>query len=120
MATYEQSKSSEPKNDLTGVAGYIADKDVDDLSTSREGTVDLQFEPGSDKVIFRVKRSEIERVFPGSSSEGNTFVQVVLKHGTHVETQIRMLRDVRNLEDPTLLRLTAAAVSTVSSVSGGE
>lgn len=116
---YGKSGDTGGRADLTGVAGYVASTDVSSLS-AREGTVAIRFEPGSDKVVFRVPRSEIQRVIPGSTSGGETFVQVILNPGTHVETQIQMLKDVRNLSDPGLFRLTAAAVSSVSSIGGSE
>jgi hypothetical protein len=103
---------------LTGVAGYVPDGDVKALSAGGQGIYPIQLEPGSDKVVFRVKGREIRKVTPGNSKEGYTFVHVILSPGAAVDTHIKMLRDIKNLQDPTLVRLTAVAVSTVSSLSG--
>ena len=106
--------------DLTGVAGYIRAADAEALGQAGgEGRIKLQFEAGSDKVVFYVKQADVEEVVPsGDPKKGYRFVQVILRPGSQVETEIQMLRDARNIKDPSLRRLTAAAVSTVSSISG--
>jgi len=104
--------------DLTGVAGYARAGDVKSLGKG-DGRFKLQFEAGSDKVVFYVKDEDVEEVIPsGKAEKGYRFVQVILRHGSQVETEIRMLKDARNIQDPGLRRLTAAAVSSVSSLAG--
>ncbi|HWW60249.1 MAG TPA: hypothetical protein VN181_02680 [Thermoanaerobaculia bacterium] len=84
-----------------------------------DGRFKLQFEAGSDKVVFYVKEADVEEVIPsGDDEKGYRFVQVILRNGSQVETEIQMLRDARNIKDPGLRRLTAAAVSSVSSLAG--
>lgn len=115
-------RGAERAGDLTGVAGYVPAGEAEKLQSAkgREGRFKLQFEPGSDKVAFYVKQADVERIIPGREEGGHRFVQVILRHGAQVETEIQMLRDARNIQDPSLRRLTAAAVSTVSSLSGNE
>jgi len=103
---------------LTGVAGYVPDAGVYSLVPGGNDTYHLQLDAGSDKVVFSVKAAEVQKVTKGNSKGGYTFVQVILNPGAVVNTHIKMLRDIKNLQDPTLVRLTAAAVSTVSSLSG--
>ena len=106
--------------DLTGVAGYVRSGEAESLGRAKgDARFKLQFEAGSDKVVFYVKSADVVEVIPsGGDEKGYRFVQVILRNGSQVETEIQMLRDARNIKDPGLRRLTAAAVSSVSSLPG--
>jgi len=120
MVKHTSRGSSEGGADLTGVAGYVRTGEVQSLGRGKgDGRFKLQFEAGSDKVVFYVKEADVEEVIPsGDDEKGYRFVQVILRNGSQVETEIQMLRDARNIKDPGLRRLTAAAVSSVSSLAG--
>lgn len=106
------------QNEHTGVVGYVRDDVAQQLITSKyhEATVDLHFERGSDKIVMRVNREDIVEARPGKSQNGETLLQVILKHGSQVGTLIKAFRDIKAIQDPTLNRLTAAASVSVSFV----
>lgn len=72
--------------------------------------------PNDTSVQILVKRIDIIKLVPGEEQDGQQLLQVLLRPGAVVETKVEMLQSVRNLQDPTLKHLTAAAISTVSSV----
>ena len=106
---------SEKEQELNGVAGFATKEIIESLGGSGKENVEIRLEAGSDKVKFLISPQDVLEVIQGSDSGDEKFIQVILKPGTHISTHVEMLRDVKNLEDPALARLTATAVSTVSS-----
>ena len=101
-------------DDITGVAAF-APKGAE----TEEGPILTLFHrPNDTSVQILVKRSDITSIVPGGEEGGQQLLQVLLRPGAVVETKIEMLQSVRNLQDPTLKHLTAAAISTVSSLPG--
>lgn len=103
------------EGDVTGVVGYVPVNSIRRLK-GKSGTVDLKFERGNDKVLMRVKREDIVEVKVGRRQGDEARAQVILKPGSVVETVIKALRDVKAIDDPTLTRLTASALVSVSFV----
>lgn len=103
------------RTELTGVIGYVPSKGAGRLK-GKKGTVDLRFERGNDKVLMRVRREDIADVRIGETKGGEARAQVILKPGSVVETVIKAFRDVKAIDDPTLSRLTASALVSVSFV----
>lgn len=99
-------------DELTGLAGFAPADLTDDSSPC----LILWYKPNDSSVRFQVKREDIIQIIPGPIEDGQQLLQVLLRPGSVVETQIEMLHSVRNLQDPTLKHLTATAISTVSSL----
>ena len=104
--------------ELTGIVGYLPDNTATALKglAGKKGATDIRFEPGSDKIMMRVKNDDIINVVAGSSSGGETRIHVLLRPGSLVETVVKMFRDVKSIEDPTLSRLSAVSSVSVSFV----
>ena len=102
----------------TGVVGFVPKDKVSEFKSNvgKDGTVDIRFEPGKDQILMRLKRQDIIEVITGSEIEGDIRLHVLLKPGSHVETAIKSFRDVSGIEDPTLSRLSAASMVSVSFV----
>jgi hypothetical protein len=94
------------------VTGYLADASAKQLSSQRSGHLEVRPERGYTDVVMRVDRADVTEVRTGSSVQGETLVQLILRDGANVETIIRTTADIRGITrfyDPTLTRLTAAA-----------
>ena len=103
------------QGDVTGVVGYVSVSSSKRLK-GKSGTVDLRFERGNDTVLMRVKREDIIDVKVGKKQGNEVRAHVILKPGSVVETVIKALRNVKAIDDPTLTRLTASALVSVSFV----
>lgn len=101
-------------DEVTGVAAF-APKGAE---KGKSPVLTLFHRPNDPSVQIIVKRSDIMKIVVGREEDGQQLLQVLLRPGAVVETKIEMLQSVRNLQDPTLKHLTAAAISTVSSLPG--
>lgn len=106
------------QTELTGVVGYLTEAQAKKLKLAmkKDGTTDLRFEKGNDKILMRIKNSDIRSFSLGKTSKSETKVHLLLSPGSFVETVVKMFRDVKAIDDPTLTRLTAAASVSVSFV----
>lgn len=98
------------------VTGYVSDEVAKQLSAKGQGKIDVKPERGYDDVVMRVDAGSIAEVRTGSSSQGETLVQLILRDGAPMETVIKMTADVKGIarfHDPALARLTAAATAKV-------
>lgn len=104
--------------ELTGVVGYVNNSVAQGLKSSAgcAGVTDVRLQQGNDQVLMRVKNEDISDVIPGTAAASETRVHILLRPGSMVETVVKMFRDVKSIEDPTLTRLTAAASVSVSFV----
>ncbi len=94
------------------VTGYVSDAVAGRLKAKGKGKIDVKPERGYDEVVMRVDVANVAEVRTGSSAQGETLVQLILRDGTPVETVIRTTANVQGItrfQDPTLARLTAAA-----------
>lgn len=107
----EEERSMDEVNGVAAFAPKGADRDNSPVLT-------LFHRPNDPSVQILVKRSDITKIIAGGEEGGQVLLQVLLKPGAVVETKIEMLQSVRNIQDPTLKHLTAAAISTVSSLPG--
>lgn len=98
--------------------GYVDDAIATGImdNVGGAGTTDVRLQQGNDQVLMRVKNEDIVEVIPGSTSNGETRVHLLLRPAALVETVVKMFRDVKSIEDPTLTRLSAAASVSVSFV----
>jgi len=98
------------------VTGYVPDKIAQELKAKHSNSVEIHPERGAHEVFMRVNGSDISEVRSGSSEQGETLVQLLLRDGAQVETVIRSSADVKGLarfHDPTISRLTASATAKV-------
>ena len=99
-------------NEMFAVTGYVADDVAKQLSGRPSGHVHVKPERGYDDVLMRVDAADIKEVRTGSSSQGETLVQLILSEGARVQTVIRTTADSKGIarfHDPALTRLIAAA-----------
>jgi len=98
------------------VTGYVPDNVARELKAKHPNSVEIHPERGVRDVLVRVNGSDISEVRSGSSEQGETLVQVLLRDGAQVETVIRSSADFKGLtrfHDPTISRLTASATAKV-------
>ena len=100
----------------TGIAAFAPIAVAASFEASSDAALTLFHRPNDPSVTFLVKREDITQVIPGGEEDGHRLLQVLLRPGAVVETKVEMLRSVRNLQDPTLKHLSAAAISTHSSL----
>jgi hypothetical protein len=96
------------------VTGYVEDKVAQHLRALSPGKVDVRPERGVHDVLMRVDGADVAEVRTGSSAHGETLVQLILRDGAAVETVVRAVASaagVARLNDPALIRLTAAATA---------
>src|SRR5262245_18852490 len=95
------------------VTEYVSTQLAKKLSTKElKGDVDVKPEPGRDEVVARVSSEDIADVRVGSSSRGETLVQLILRDCANVQTVIKTSANVAGLQrfnDPVLTRLIASA-----------
>jgi hypothetical protein len=94
------------------VTGFVPDKIAHTLRAEHSDSVEIYPERGAHEVFMRVKGSDISEVRRGSSEQGQTLVQLLLRDGAVVETVIRSTADVKGVarfHDLTISRLTASA-----------
>jgi len=95
------------------ITGYVSSESAKNLAAKEEGYIDVKPERGEDRVLMRVKRSDIAEVRTGSATGGETMVQLILRDGAPVETVLRAkasIEGITRFQDPALTRLTAAAL----------
>lgn len=104
--------------DVYAVTGYVPNKLAAQLTTqgnrSSAEIIDVKVERGFDEVMMRVKLSDVTEVRTGSSSKGETLVQLMLRDEFKVETIIKTSADfegITRLYDPTLRLLIASATA---------
>jgi hypothetical protein len=99
------------------VTGYVPDTVARTLKEKGTGTVEVAPERGIGDVVARVQRSEIAEAWLGSSSKGETFVQLILVKEATVESLIRARADTKGLRrfhDPNLsLQMLRAAPAVI-------
>ena len=94
------------------ITGYVADDIAAKLSAYGSGHVHVKPERGYDDVLMRVDAADVQELRTGSSVQGETLVQLILREGAVVETVIRTTADAKGVtrfHDPALTRLTAIA-----------
>lgn len=119
MAEKHSDESRTKQPDQPGVVGFLKEQHAKTLNKNIKEApllVELQLEAASDKILFRVKSSDIHEVRLGKSEEGNTRVHLLLKPGSVIDTVVKGLRNIKAIDDPTLSRLTAASTTPVSFV----
>jgi hypothetical protein len=104
-------------DEKTGIAAFAPNAVATSWETSADPILTLFHRPNDPSVTFLVKREDITQIVQGGEEDGNRLLQILLRPGAVIETKIEMLRSVRNLQDPTLKHLSAAAISTHSSLS---
>ncbi|MER8927711.1 hypothetical protein [Mesorhizobium sp. M0859] len=104
-------------DEQTGIAAFAPAAVAASFEGSSDAILTLFHRPNDPSVTFQVKREDITQVIPGGEENGYRLLQILLRPGSVIETKVEMLRGVRNLQDPTLKHLTAAAISTHSSLS---
>ncbi len=102
--------------ELTGIAAFAPIAIADAFDAARDPILNLYHRPNDPSVTFQIKSADIVKLIPGGEEDGCRLLQLILRTGSIVETKVEMLRSVRNLQDPTLKHLTAAAISTHSSL----
>ena len=103
--------------DATGIVGFLDEGQANDLDAGNIGAdVEFRLEPGNENVTMRVKTEDIVELRRGTESDGHVRYHVLLKPDSHVETAVKMFRNVNAIEDATLSRLTAVADVSVSFV----
>jgi hypothetical protein len=102
----------------TGIVGFLSAQQAEIVRSGNfpDEYVQFEFEPGNENVTMRVRKDDIVDLRPGSESDGYARFHVILKPGSHVETAVKMFRNVNSIEDATLPRLSAAANVSVSFV----
>jgi hypothetical protein len=98
------------------VTGYLPDKTARELKPGHAGSLDIAPEREHADVFMRIRGSDITEVRTGSSVNGHTLVQLLLRDGAQVETVIRTTADSKGItrfNDPTISRLTASATAKV-------
>lgn len=98
------------------VTGYVPDEVARGLNRGGSGSVDVRPERGVQEVAARVQLAEVEDVRVGSSSNGETLVQLILRDEATVETVLRSQASSKGLQrfhDPNLDRLRLAATAKV-------
>jgi hypothetical protein len=101
------------------VTGYLPDQVAHALKPKHAGAIEVLPERGSHDVLMRVQGQDIAEVRTGSSSDGHTMVQLILRDGAPVETVVRSTADAKGLtrfNDPAIGRLTASATAKVIAV----
>jgi hypothetical protein len=96
------------------VTGYLPDKALQDLESSRTGKIDVRVERGSDEVVMRVDQADIEEIRTGVSVKNESLVQVILRADAAVKTVVKTqanIKGVARFNDPVLQRLTATATA---------
>lgn len=106
------------KKEAAGFIGYIKDAELQKFKKNigKPGTTDFHFEPGNKNIMMRVKNKDVLDVKEGGNEKGEIKTQVLLKPKSHVETVVKMFRDIKAIEDPTISRLTATSEVSVSFV----
>jgi len=98
------------------ITGYVADRVVDQLDSKHNEQVEVSPALGEPDVLMRIKRGDIAEVRKGSSTKGQTLVELILRDGAPVETVLRSTADVKGVarfNDPAISRLTASATAKV-------
>ena len=97
------------------VTGYLSNQLARKLSNKElTDVVDVKPEIGHDEVVARVRIDQIAEVRLGSSSKGDTLVQLILRDNAQVETIIKTsanLKGIQQFHDPVLTRLVASATA---------
>jgi hypothetical protein len=98
------------------VTGYLSDQAAQKLAAKHPGLIEIKPEPGPYEVVVRVDGVDVEEVRTGSSTHGETLVQLILRPDAPVQTVVHALASTAGLErlqDPILGRLTASAAPKV-------
>jgi hypothetical protein len=104
-------------DEQTGIAAFAPVDVAASFEKSSDAVLTLFHRPNDPSVTFVVRREDVTQIIVGGEEDGHRLLQVLLRPGSVVETKVEMLRNVRNLQDPTLKHLTAVAISTHSSAS---
>lgn len=106
----------QPEGSQAGIVGYVSSEAADSFGSESEGAIELQFEPGNDRITMRVDAAEVVELRKGGEENGFTRFHVLLRPGAKVDTAVKAFRGVQAIDDPTLSRLTAVAEVSVSFV----
>jgi hypothetical protein len=95
------------------ITGYVSNDVAKNLKANASGKVEVRPERGAQEVLMQVDGSHITEVRTGSSTGGETLVQLILRDEASVHTVIQSTaaRGLQAFPDPTLARLTAAATA---------
>jgi hypothetical protein len=94
------------------VTGYVPSDVAKKLKAKTPGNVEVSPERGVHPVFMQVDGSDVTEVRVGATSGGQTLVQLILRDEAAVQTIMRLAttKGVNAFVDPSLARLTAAAV----------
>jgi hypothetical protein len=93
------------------VTGYVPDKVAKQLRKSGWESVDVHPERKEGDTFVRVSASAVRDVRIGASKTGRTLVQLILQDDAEIETVTRSVPKGQRFFDPTLARITAAAIA---------
>jgi len=94
------------------VTGYVPSDVAQKLKAKTPGKVEVSPERGIHEVFMELDGSDVTEVRVGSTSGGQTLVQLILRDEAAVHTTMRLAttKGVNAFLDPGLARLTAAAI----------
>src|SRR5512135_1485231 len=93
------------------VTGYISDQMAQKLAANQPGPIEIKPEPGTSEVVVRVDGADVDEVRTGSSTHGETLVQLILRPDALTQTVVSTITSAAGLErlyDPILDRLKAS------------
>ena len=103
--------------EVLAVTGYVSDEVAKQLRDKAHGTaVEVSPDRGQSDVFVRVDGASIREARVGSSTHGQTLVQLILKDGASFESVVRhrvSAEGVRRFFDPAVARIAAAAIANV-------
>jgi hypothetical protein len=94
------------------ITGFVASSVAKRLAPKTPGTIDVKPERGQNDVFVSVDGADVDEVRVGSTSRGETLVQLILRDNAETRTTIRSVASSKGLErfhDPALVRLTTLA-----------
>jgi|SRR6185436_4745333 len=93
------------------VTGYVSDKVARQLRSGKWESIDVHPERKEGDTFVRVAASAVRDARVGSSKAGRTLVQLILNDDATIETVVRSAPRGQRFFDPTLARITAAAIA---------
>jgi hypothetical protein len=96
------------------ITGYVQNEIAEKLKSHTAGAIQVKPERGAQQVVMHVDGSDVVEIRKGSSSGGETLVQLILRDKavvrTVVETAVKH-QGVELFHDPAIMRMTAAATA---------
>jgi len=96
------------------VTGFVPDSLAKRLAAGNKGAIQIRPERGVTAVVMEVDGADVVEVRTGSSSAGETLVQLILRDRATVRTVVETTLKGKGVEvfpDPAITRLTAAATA---------